>query len=486
MESYDDPAKRLSREKIREFINKHLIKEASYKPTQLKIVCLETPEALEIKEVYDKLGILRKNITILEQDPIVAQRIENQNLGVTVENCWDYEYFQDTDERFFRIISLDYKCKKNANILKSISLIANRQLLAHGNSALIINTLGRRESWEQDLLISNAQVLKCMETEKSTNGLRSSNELLQSFERIINTSDIDLSISQARDLFTTTIMVYLSYGDWGRSFCQGTPLLFCYPDSSEYTKKLDALYKEKGENILDPSSFEILITHHQDNFIYHLVNEFQFNRYGNDVAIQNVIYSIILLLVRPYYVNHIERYKYISTNGTPMETDLYHLVNYEHIIRKAHKIFSIKKNSQDTILRINTNQIKNFKKVYHIIYTSLANCLRNNVNMDKLPERIFLGSSTQMQKDQDLEFEDTQHNNQIEKKPRNKVRKKKVLRKPEEIKPTTDKELITKEQAIELLKSGCNPKEIANCFSGFSARSLSAIQAHITMGTYKK
>jgi hypothetical protein len=63
--SYNDPAKQKAREKLTEFIGKNLLN--FRKPNQVRVVCfpgaeVEGEEALEIKEVYDSLGIPRKNI----------------------------------------------------------------------------------------------------------------------------------------------------------------------------------------------------------------------------------------------------------------------------------------------------------------------------------------------------------------------------------------------------------------------------------------
>lgn len=45
---------------------------------------------------------------------------------------------------------------------------------------------------------------------------------------------------------------------------------------------------------------------------------------------------------------------------------------------------------------------------------------------------------------------------------------------------------ITKKDAIDFLRLGCTPKEIAECFAGFSKMQIAAFKAHLTMGTYDK
>jgi len=509
MESYDDPAKSLSRDKIYDFILNHLIRSTLIRPNQIKVVCLETPEALEIKKVYDPLGILRKNIIVIERDSKVAKQIEDQNLGIKVVNCWDYEYFESneaTADGPFHIISLDYKCKKNSNIIKSISLITDLQLLSPGNSILIINTYGTREYKEQELLIESAQFTEYFKNNKSDDITVTSNNLIQSAnETLDNYHDIDLNISQARNLFTADIIGILGLGDDGKSFCGGVPLLFCYPNSSDHTELIKSLYeKEEGCNILEAKYIDILKAHHIDNFKNYLMREFKILHHKNPKAAIDLIDSIILLFIRSYYVRNLERYKYISINGAPMEIDFFHIINHEHIIKKVQKIFSIKKTSYGNIFKADKYKIKNYKKFHNLICAFFLKS-RNNMtlHLNELPERVFLGSSIKMLKTENTEVmtpekdncktqnNDVLTNNQVQKKKmgnkkkkvKDKIEKKRKskIKTPEISKPDPTKGAITKEQAIELLKDGCTPKEIAECFSGFSARSLSAIKAHITM-----
>jgi len=52
---------------------------------------------------------------------------------------------------------------------------------------------------------------------------------------------------------------------------------------------------------------------------------------------------------------------------------------------------------------------------------------------------------------------------------------------------TQDKEKISKEDAIDLLRSGCSTQEIFDCYSGFSKQQLAAFQAHyVTMDPKKE
>ncbi|MEA3514900.1 MAG: hypothetical protein U9R34_05455, partial [Nanoarchaeota archaeon] len=82
VKSYNDPVKQKARDKLREFIANNL--KPDYK--NAKVLCFpgaehKGEEALEIKEVYDVLGIPRKNIVGLEYDEENAERLRKADLG---------------------------------------------------------------------------------------------------------------------------------------------------------------------------------------------------------------------------------------------------------------------------------------------------------------------------------------------------------------------------------------------------------------------
>lgn len=152
--SYNDPKKHEARVKMREFIQKYLF--SIKKPLQTKVVCfpgaeVEGEEALEVKEVYDSLGIPRANVVGLEYDANKAQRLERANLGIRVVNALDAIFFEKTGEKF-DVISLDYTGHQTNEAVHSLELIAGRQVL-QPYGILCTNYAAKRESKALQLLM---------------------------------------------------------------------------------------------------------------------------------------------------------------------------------------------------------------------------------------------------------------------------------------------------------------------------------------------
>ena len=68
-------------------------------PKDLKVLCLPGPEALEIKEVYDRLGIPRENIFGVEIDKKRFDYLQTQAEGARLFNEDILSYLRKTNER---------------------------------------------------------------------------------------------------------------------------------------------------------------------------------------------------------------------------------------------------------------------------------------------------------------------------------------------------------------------------------------------------
>lgn len=129
--SYNDSAKSLARDKLRYFIENHSFAH----PKRMQVVCfpgaeVDGEEALEVKEVYDRIGVQRKNIVGLERDPQRAARLRKANLGIEVVERDADEYFLHVGSRKFDVISLDYTGQQTVEENFSLEYIASRQLLS--------------------------------------------------------------------------------------------------------------------------------------------------------------------------------------------------------------------------------------------------------------------------------------------------------------------------------------------------------------------
>lgn len=149
VDSYNDPVKQAAREKLLQFASKNL----DYKRSRdIKVVCFpgaekDGEEALEVKEVYAKMGIPPGNITGLEKDPLIAQRLRNANLGINVIENYDWDFFSRTNTKF-DIISLDYLGQQTQKQLETLEIIARRGILNHGG-ILCTNYSAKREGKPQ-------------------------------------------------------------------------------------------------------------------------------------------------------------------------------------------------------------------------------------------------------------------------------------------------------------------------------------------------
>ena len=94
--SYNDSIKQKSREKLKEFIARNLYFK---RPKDIRVVCFPGAEkigeeAIEVKEIYDPLGIPRENILGLEFDKSRFERLKSANLGINLVNSLDWKFFE--------------------------------------------------------------------------------------------------------------------------------------------------------------------------------------------------------------------------------------------------------------------------------------------------------------------------------------------------------------------------------------------------------
>lgn len=463
--TYQDSIKQKSREKLREFIARNLL--TFMNPKDVKVVCfpgaeVEGEEAIEIKEIYDPLGIPRKNIIGLEAEAERAERLKKADLGIIVEQKMDRDFFRETETQF-EVISLDYTGQQTDDRLKAIEVLVGKHLLSR-YSVLCTNFVAQRESdsmkkrlfhknsrYEID---SNGQIV-------NKEGDDSRIDLLENMLK--EKTPVDLC--EARNAFTTELIRILKLG---KRNLKGLNTLNCLPYAQQIITQvkegLQALRQsnEKGyekrkhllceAGIFTPEEFELLNSNPpvESNIIrinllkglsaylreYVKLNE------GLKISIE-ASDSLARLLEsqenRPYFPKTIERYSYNSNKNTMMFMDLFYLDNLEIQYQRMKDVFS----AETDPFSIRWNPLHDTPKKVFRILSKIEDMF---VHADKLsvPERIYLGSSWQ---------------------------------------PPRRKEKIKKEEAIDLLMIGCSPVEISECYVGFSKMQLAALKAHyVTMG----
>ena len=442
--TYQDPVKKKSRVKQREFIAKQLL--SFKKRKEVKVICfpgaeVEGEEAIEIKQIYDVLGIPRKNIIGLEADPKKADRLKKANLGIIIENNYDLNFLKNTNKQF-DIISLDYTGYRDEKKWQALHEIAGKQLL-YGNGILCTNYSARRESREnqaQMLTLQTDALIWNQENEKY-------NDLEEEMTQFQNNQKANLSkLRNALTYRTLSIM------RMGTSALKEIELLKNHPTHEYVQRKLEEFSKETKNNEYK----KFLRAHRYDSGIDNrgeshplslMYRQEHMNALKDIMKKENnltdnlagfFINYFIDLEMKAQFPRAVERYSYVSNKNATMELDLIAFTSAERLYKKINEnvVYNPETYKLTVNKKLNENKFMNAAKE---IYDQQGK---------KTPERIYLGSSW---------------------------------------KPPKRKEKISKIDVIDLLKSGCSPIEICECYAGFSKMQIAAFKAHyVTMGKKAK
>ena len=141
-DSYGFNVKNKVRGKLKDFISKAYPNESQRR--NLNVLTLLGHEDHELKQVWDPLGVPRKNITTLEHNPKAYEIVQYKNFGVNLIKGSIEDYISETNKKF-DVINLDYQGYYNFDKLKTIQKIAYNQIL--GNKGVLATWYsGRREN----------------------------------------------------------------------------------------------------------------------------------------------------------------------------------------------------------------------------------------------------------------------------------------------------------------------------------------------------
>lgn len=448
--SYDDPVKQMSRAKLREFIATSL---SHQNPRTMRVLCFpgaeqEGQEALEVKEVYDPLGIPRQNIVGLEYGRQRAERLRKADLGITIVQSADLPYLEQA-KRPFDVISLDYTGMKTRQVGESLCRIAAGHLLT-SPGVLAVNTYSGRESQAiQRFLKAQAAATRVVRADEfDFTKHRPSEAPILDIARARLTEEVDLG--DARDQFSRFITTIFQIAFPNLS--ENTAVLSHYLSFPGASKLLEQLVDGKTPEDLTINTLRRAFHDHIIAELYHSPSALA-GGWGNVVADREIQYitavSLDTLLRDGYRVRGYERYGYTSNSGAPMELDLAHFSDYRNHLNHIAPRLSFETRGEDTVLRIRSGK---WKKWTQLIDTLLAFVEEYWETRDyQFPERVHLGSAKRIAAVPSPNID------------------------PEALSP------ITRADALDFLESGASPAEIAACFSGFSVRQLAAMKAHLTM-----
>jgi hypothetical protein len=350
--SYRDPAKQLSRERLRRFIRKELC--GFKKPKTLSVLCFpgaerEGEEAIEVREIYDPLGIPRCNIVGLELDRERAERLRAANLGIRVENCSDSRFFEEC-KGGFDIISLDYTGYRSHNVAKTIQLIARRQLL-EALSVLAVNNMAKRENRNaQDYLHRMAAWTRFFSEDHPDSELNRgrARRFVEKIGGSFDERDDEAVLAESRDMFTKDIMALLYCGGLSGEMVVGeqNDFILSYPGARKLQKSMHGDCVSMGKDPREHYNFEFQI--HLEEMTRHVARLLGL---GGAKHAEYVCGEILLRAYSGSYLTKgLERCSYVSNSGTPMEMDMFLLGNVARYMRRVDSAFAFREEDGNRIL----------------------------------------------------------------------------------------------------------------------------------------
>ena len=298
-----DSAKQLWRERIIDFVRKH------YSPAQVKnlsVLCLAGKEMHEVFEVYDVLGVKRRNIVSLEEmaKEYKAQQRLNTTLDqpITVIHSPVTAYLNRAQSQRFDIVSLDY-----CGYFDDFKYLDISKLALHG-------MLGPRA-----VLITNYQMAR--EGKNAQCGLRRTGLFVNEHQRLIHASpeefrqfvldnprtvDGDSSLGDLRDITVqATPIAEMHYGTgyWNTHYFK-TWLRTQSKDNQINTQRAIEEFNLSlgGEN-------------------RELLSKLMIDGEPRDVALLMMYFT--KTQARSFECLDHEAYKYVSDSRTPMISDFY-------------------------------------------------------------------------------------------------------------------------------------------------------------------
>jgi|GEM_PF-5634919 len=458
--TYDDPAKARSREFLWEAIASFLL--SARDPKDIIVACFpgaekKGEEALEVKEVYDTLGIPRGNVWGIEADPVRAKRLERAKLGIHVVPSFDYDFFAETDRRF-DVISLDYTGQQTDDRLKAIRMVASRQLLSE-RGIMCTNFAARREpkSLQAKLALRRSRGT-INEDGVYISDPVSPNRVEQLAEQLSGQKPMELG--DIRDAMTMELVRIMGNGTGntgdidildkcpltGRAVELAKRMFMRPPGKLGPTVERDmdllvssgAFKKEELDKMLsEPSKrSHLLDSAMRSGLKAYLIRAMQDQKSRRpDERNSNCIVGLLVERdTGAYYPMQIRRAKYTSNKNMDMHMDILCLDQQRETLGKLDSILEAKTDPYGVRWRSpNNRQISLRLRDIVPVIDKAAKVV--------IPERTDLGSSWKA------------------------------------------KDRITRAQAIDLLQAGCSAAEIAECYAGFKTNQLAAFKAHyVTMG----
>jgi len=309
-ESFDIPAKRRVRKAYREFLRQNTDFQSP------RILCLSGYEALEIIDVYDKLGYDRSKITSCELDDESFGLLSARELGIEIYHGNVLDYLTETDDQF-DIINLDFCGTFSPELMECLTLVFYNRLLKSGG-ILACTFMARRE---------HEAAKDCLKTPFI------SAEFGQAFRAYVNDenfSDYNKHVNEATRLMDDKELILRDGIDRHILVVSGCG-----------AKKV---YKSTREAMKDSRSSRYKLASEEEPVTMDWLRELRAKRqeeYKRPIKETLVKFAKAVpehieeaVSRNTFFPEEIERYSYHSDKGTPMRTSIYKFVNARNFAAK--------------------------------------------------------------------------------------------------------------------------------------------------------
>lgn len=449
--TYDFDMKRKYHGKLEEFIAHHLRRELRDPAARkhLKVACFPGHEGLEVLNVYDRLGIERENVVGIEANEAAADELKAMDLGIRIFKGMDYEFFEQDHKDFptrFDVVNLDYQGYMDNNKFYTLKLLVGRPILKP-ISVLGTNFLGKREiSHKYGAAVSNlyfSHLNRLLLEAEAKKDEREIKRLSEEIEGIINSAK-EAKIGDTRsDGITTSIITVLGAG---RDPIELLPIkremikYFSDKSMKEFLKQYDAATTQRERTEILWSAKNIMLSDLLMAEIQAIVRQSQIARAMP--IVEERADAVACYLLQPLLGFHkavgLCRGKYISDNGAPMFFDLFHIKRYDVTAWEKRQEIVVHNGRLGVYLPV---EPKDMIKFAENVFRPQARTKYPPI-AELLPPRELLGSS---------------------------------YRKKERI-VEDGLEVLTKQEALELLRADCTPEEINECYVGFTIDELKRME----------
>jgi hypothetical protein len=309
---YDGVAKQRSRVKFRKHI-KAFFKRSDF--SKLKVLCFSGEEALEVKEVYDKLGFCRPNITILERDVKVFNNLKRTPAlsGCRILNTSFGDFVGKCDEKF-DVLSLDFM----GQIISEEKNIFNiyKADMAEDRHILLTNFCGARDAQSTQALYKLRSLYideSLTENDLSVSELRKKT-LPSLIYGAVNAGSSKTSINKLIHVFAKDIYpAYMKYSGSRIQKEKGANQNLTN-QVSEYQKLAGA----RGDENRIANTFQAFAA-----YLAPTIFVSKTLRILDRASVEAITFLLQTIIRDSFFADSYSGYKYVSQNGMPMLLDVF-------------------------------------------------------------------------------------------------------------------------------------------------------------------